>query len=204
MTDLDWDDLTPVRDVGGSIFELPEPPAPDTEYDEPDDDFLVARPRPRGAKTYEKKTVSFLNTVVRFAIANPATVPDACAILMYGPDLAEKTGDLAAQDKRIARAIDFLADGTENPYAAFFTAVAPLVFQTIRNHEPQLEVKPRGLRIPFTKGKRIGFKFGIKLGRLRPVTHDPAAFANHVLSNPKIIEKLAELDIVVASSRGNQ
>lgn len=204
--DIDFENLTPTGDVGGSIFDMPEPESSDDDYDQPDSDFISRPSRPRGAKTYEKKVTSILNVALRSTINNEKSRPDAAAIIMYGPHLSEKAGDLAAQDKRVARAIDWLTEGTENPYAAVFAAAAPLILQVIRNHEPQLEVKPRGLKIPFTKGKRfLNFKFGVKLGRLRPITNDPDAMTNHVFTNPDIIRKLVEQGILsVAPTGGDQ
>lgn len=177
----------------------PEEAAQEQSYDVPDPNFVKTPRRKNGAPAYEKKVAGLLNVPLRFAATNPATVPDAAALAMYGPRIAHAWGDAAANDERIARAIDFLTTGTENPLAAAITATAPLVLQIIRNHEPQLETKQRGIRIPFTKGKRtFSLRFGVKLGRIRPLTHDPDAFTDYVFGNPAMQAALRKNGIDVA------
>lgn len=176
------------------------------DYDEPDPKFVKGRKRPRGAVTYEGKVNSVLNSAVRFAVTNPATVPDAAAILQYGPGFSEKLGELAATDPKVARAIDWLTEGTENTYLAFATAALPLVMQIVRNHEPVLEPKTRG--IPYGRkdpktGQRKTFrlKFGVKLGRLRAVTVDPKLLESNVFDNEHMIIALEKQGITVNRGR---
>lgn len=182
----------------------PEPEVPEPEYDEPSDDFIKKPTRPRGAIAYEKKVSELINTGMRAALGHEQTLADAAALIMYGPTLAEKVGNLAATDPRIARGIDFITDGTENPYASVAIAAMPLILQVIRNHEPQAEVSSgrTGFRIPFTQ-KHIKLKFKIKLGRLRQLTNDPDAFTSWVLDRPDIQAALAKQGINVASTGGN-
>lgn len=191
------------------FVEMPEPEATfvesgETEYDEPSELFIDKKKRPPKAVAYEKKVKGILQTGFRMSITHPATVADGAALLMYGPKVAAATGDLAASNDAVAKAVDFLTEGNESPVAAMFVAVAPLVFQIIRNHEPILEPSPRGIRIPFTKDKRIKFKFGIKLGRLRNVTNDPAGLTEFVFTRPNIVAALKKNGIDVASKRGGR
>jgi hypothetical protein len=139
---------------------------------------------------------------MRVTIQNPATVPDAAAIIMYGPDVSRSMGDLAAHDIRVRRAIDFISDGADNPYFAAVAALAPLALQILRNHEPVAEVSPvRKIRIPFTK-RFFTIKFKIKLGKLRNMSNDPQEFTAHVLSNEGIVNELQRQGIFVASQSG--
>jgi|SRR5882724_1783141 len=141
--------------------------------DTPDPTITQEPKRTLRAKRYEKKIGGIFGAAARTSLEHPATIADGAAMLYYVPNIAKKLGDLADVDDNVRKGIDFLTGGVENPYAAALAAVAPLVFQIIRNHEPVLEPSMRGLRIPFTK-RTIKLKFGIKLGRLRQMfTHDP-------------------------------
>jgi hypothetical protein len=170
-------------------------------YDQPNPDFVKAAPRKRNAATYEKKVNGLLQVPLRFAIQHEATLPDAAALLMEGPKIGRAFGDWAAEDERIARSIDWLTSGSDNPAAAAMLALAPLVFQIIRNHEPQLETQSRGIRLPGKdkngEPRRLRFRFGVKLGRLRPLTNDPDKLARHVFTNPKMRAALEKNGIVV-------
>lgn len=189
-----------------TIFD--EPKEPDDkfvkeEYDEPDPKLFKEPKRSRKAVAYEAKVSGVLRSGFQATISNPHTVADAAAIAMHAPDISRAFGNLADEDERIARAIDWITDGTENPYTTAILTTAPLIMQMIRNHEPALEVKPRGFRIPF--GKRKGeklfsFKFGIKLSGLpRNMTNDPKKLTDHVFTNPKVIKALEENGWIVAS-----
>ena len=188
------------------FLEQSEPTPSDLDDSEPTepDAATITKQRPRGAITYQKKARSILREVFDMTCTNSATVADSAALLLYADNLSEKAGDLAATDKNAARVIDFLSgDVTENYYLALGLAATPLILQVIRNHEPTLEPVPRGFRIPFVKDKngqprRFRIKFGIKLGRLRPITKDPQAITEYVYSNPKIQAQLAKRKIRVA------
>jgi hypothetical protein len=185
-----------------------EPPAVDDDaaepsYAEPDKSFIESPKRPRGAVGYQKKIHDgILSPLFQLAVQNEHTIADSAAILLYGPKLETKLGDLAATSDPVARAVNFITDGTENPAAAAMIAAFPLILQVIRNHEPQLEVKPRGLWTPFKgkdgKRRRISFKFGIKLGRVRNVTHDPEKFTHSVFTNPSILAALEKEGMQIA------
>lgn len=164
------------------------------QYDEPDASLLDEKKRSPTAKKYERKAKGLFSVAVKVTAAQPQTLADSAALLMYGPNIAEKMGDLAADNARFARALDMLTDQTENAATALIVAAAPLVLQVIRNHEPVVEKdngkQPRVVRIPFTK-KQVRFRVGFKLGkRMRNVTNDPVALQRHVFMNPQVQEAL--------------
>jgi hypothetical protein len=181
------------------------------QYDEPAPSFVETKERGRTAKQYEKKIKTVLNTIFRQAVAHEAAVPDAAAILMYGPDFSEKWGDLAEADKRVRKGIDTILDGAENPYLAAALATAPLLLQVYRNHEEALSPKgaieavkrtraqakqrePKRWRIPFTK-RYVEFRFRLSVPAVRNMTNDPTELANHVFGNPEIIMALKKAGI---------
>jgi hypothetical protein len=203
MTDFFEDELTEEELTGEFVGLGDVPPPGDEEYDQPRSDFVSSNYRGPVAKKYEKKVKTVLNVVFRQTVARESTVPDAAAILMYGPQFAEKAGDLANKDPRARRAIDMLTEGSDNVYLAFGIAAVPLVLQLWRNHEEILNPKgaveavresrkrakerePKRIRIPFTK-RQIEFRFQFKLPSLRNLTNEPDALAAHVFSNPDII-----------------
>lgn len=171
----------------------------DEPYDSPDTGIITQRQRPQKAKTYERKVKSVLSAAFKVTASHPATVPDAAAILMYGPNLAEKAGDLAADEAWAARAIDFLTEGAENSKLAFASAAGIFALQILRNHEPSLQPNPdrKGFKIPFARGRRMKLKFGIKLGRVRELTHEPTALSDYVFSNPAVMAALKKQGINV-------
>lgn len=217
-TDTDTEAGPPLIDFS-DVVATPDPdfiedssPEPDTDfvtetYDQPDTTFVTDKKRSRKAVAYEKKTASMFNGLFRVAIANPATVPDAAAITMHAKPISEALGDLADADPRIERAIDFITSGTENPYANLMAATVPLVLQLMRNHEPVLEPKMRGFRIPFgkRKGEVLRLKFGVKLrGIPRNLTNDPDALAEYVFSDPRVMAALQKQGLNVVRRNGNQ
>jgi hypothetical protein len=179
-TDFDFANLSPE--------DLPSDQIPGDigEPDRPHPEMTEKPKRSLRAKRYEKQVGTVLGAATRAAAEHPSTIPDAAALLYYGRNVAEKMGDLADADERVRKAIDIFSGGVENPYMAAFSSVAILGLQLIRNHEPKLEPEVRGLRIPFTK-RTIKLRFGIKLGRVRALTHDPkeltrAAFTTDVVA----------------------
>lgn len=186
----------------------PLPPVDDNPYDgflnadtpefEPDLSLIDSKPRGAKAKKYEKKVAGLFSVGVKVTIAHPRTLADSAALLMYGPNIAEKAGDLAASNERAAALIDMITDQTENPATALIVASIPLALQVIRNHEPQLETKERG--IPVGRGRRIKFRIPFRLGkRMKNVTRPPDVIAHEVFSNEKVQEALARqgINIVV-------
>jgi CDP-glycerol glycerophosphotransferase (TagB/SpsB family) len=151
---------------------------------------------------------------MRAAAQHESTVPDAAAIIMYGPTFSEKWGNLAAQDARIARGIDFILEGTENPYIAAAVAGLPLIAQVYRNHQASLnpqavmetvkrsraETKQRQgrtFRIPFTK-RTVTIRFRFQLPAVENFTNDPDALAHYVFEDPKIQKAMEKANIQVA------
>jgi hypothetical protein len=167
-------------------------------------DFVKTPPRSPKAITYEKKVKRGLITWMRFSIRNPNTAPDAAAIIKYGKDVSQAAGDLAAHDKRVAGAIDFLSEGTSNPYLAFFAIAAVMGAQILRNHEPVAESEGKRFRIPFTQ-RFLRLRFKIKLGRLRDITEEPATFTHGIFADPKVQANLAKyhgVQIVKSDANG--
>jgi len=169
------------------------------DFDEPDASLLSEKRRVPNSKKYERKVAGLFSVAVKVTVANPHTLADSAALLMYGPDISKKAGDLCAVNPRAARIVDMITDQTENPATALIMATAPLVLQVIRNHEPVVErdngKQPRTLRIPFTK-RRLRFKLGFKLNRrMRNLTHDPVALQRHVFTNKDVVEALQKQGI---------
>lgn len=184
----------------------------DEEYTEPDSGFIDKTYRPPLARSYEKKIRKILNGVMRLTVQKESTLADGAALIMYAPQVAEKTGDLAAADKRVRRGIDWITEGTENPYLAFAFATMPLVMQLYRNHQDQLapsaivqtvksaraEAKDRPgrtFRIPFTK-RTITIRF--RFQGVENLTDEPAKLVAYVFDNPNIQEALAKAEIKTA------
>lgn len=183
----------------------------DEGYDEPAAEFVQSITRGRIAKQYEKKIKVVLNTIFRQTVAHPTTVPDAAAIIMYGPQFAEKWGDLAEADKRVRRGIDTILGGAENPYLAAAIATMPLLLQAYRNHEEALspsgaveaikqsrakakEREPRKIRIPFTK-RHIEFRWRVSVPGVHNMTNEPDQLAAYVFNNQDIIEAMRKAGI---------
>lgn len=181
------------------------------EYDVPEGEFVQTTPRGPTAKKYEKKIKTVLNVIFRQTVAHQAAVPDAAAILMYGPNFSEKWGDLAAHDPRVRKGIDMILEGAENPYLAAGMASVSLLLQVYRNHEDNLSPKgavqaikksradakqrePKRLRIPFTK-RYIEFRFQLKMPAVQNMTNDPQQLAAYVFNNPDIIEAMKKAGI---------
>jgi len=185
--------------------EIPE------DYDVPDPGFVKEQYRGPVAKKYEKTVKDTLNTLLRLTVQRESTIPDAAAIIMYGPEFAEKAGDLAAVNKRFRRGIDLITGGTDNPVLAFALAATPLILQVWRNHEQALspsaaiesikesrkaaKQRPgKRVRIPFTK-RHLEIRLQWKLFKLEQITNEPNALAAHVFTNPEILASLQKAGI---------
>jgi hypothetical protein len=181
------------------------------DYDEPEPGFVQSQARGRISKQYEKKIKTVLNTIFRATVAHPGTVPDAAAIIMYGPAFAEKWGNLAEADKRVRKGIDMVLEGAENPYLAAMIATAPLLLQAYRNHEDALspsgavqaikqsrakakEREPKRLRIPFTK-RYVEFRWRLNVPAVKNMTNDPDQLAAYVFNNEEIIAAMRKAGI---------
>ena len=202
-----FDDLTDLPDEEGQRIAEEM----DGEYDVPAAEFVESAKRGVIAKRYEKKIKSVLNVIFKQTVAHQAAVPDAAAILMYGPAFAEKWGDLAEADKRVRRGIDMMLDGAENPYLAAAMATAPLLLQVYRNHEDSLSPRgaveairksrqnakqrePKRVRIPFTK-RYMEFRFRLRVPAVENVTNEPQQLAAYVFNNPDIIAAMRKAGI---------
>lgn len=166
--------------------------------------------RPERAKAYEEKTAGLLNFLMRACAANEGSVADAAAFIEHGPGIASKAGDLAHKDVRVRKAIDFLSQGTDNPYVALGLSVVPLLMQVIRNHESEA-TRPIQVRIPLTK-KTFTPRVRIRLrnGLLRSMTSAPRSLIQKVFGDPAIKAALISTGVDVAlpeyqtvSSNGN-
>jgi hypothetical protein len=208
--------MTADADIGFEFFQ-PEDvtgDAAEKPFDEADPTFAAQKPRPAAARQYEKKIAAILRTGFKAAAEHPSTVPDAAAILMYGPDFARTGGDLANADPRVRKAIDWLTEGTENPYLAFAFAALPFAAQIYRNHEDTANPKavatavkesrkrmkeraPREWRIPFTN-RTIRIKLAFSLPSLKAITSPPEALTEHVFTNPAILRTLEKEEIKLA------
>jgi len=201
---VDWADIpvdesapmTGAQFIDTPAVSQPDPAGAEPEYDYPDPQFVKAARRRPHAAAYQSKVHTVLHMGMQYTLSNHATVPDGAALIQYGPAFEHAMGDWAAEDKRVAKAIDFIAGGTTTPAMAAVMAAIPLVLQVIRNHEPEAEVSKKSLKI-WRWTLPIKVKFRIKLKRLRPMTNDPEAFTNHVLGNAKIREMLEKQGILV-------
>lgn len=178
------------------------PPDPDVttareEYDQPDPSFVKAAPRKPHAVAYQKKVHEVLHFGMMVAFSNENTIPDAAAIIQYGPKLEHAMGDWAADDIRVRKAIDFISGGTATPALAATMAAVPLVLQVMRNHETETQIEKRPLKI-WRWTLPIKMRFGIRLPkRFRAMTNDPVTNTKHVLGNAKVRAALADQGITV-------
>lgn len=215
--------MTDSTDVFGTEFNPQFPPEfepfsangqPTPDVTNPEGQYAeihnVAEEKKRSVKArkYEAQANKVISSWFKASVSKPGFVADAAALSLYGPPLAEKVGDLAEHDPRVARFIDTLnGDVISNPYLATIAAALPLTLQLIRNHEPELEPKPRIFRIPFSKskkrpeGRRLSLKkFGIRLGLFRHQTDSPEKLYEYVFAkNPVMQQAMADQGIKIAS-----
>jgi len=194
-------DAEPLPEGEGTYDEFLRAEQPQLEREDVDASMLEPRKRTPTARKYERKVAGVFSIAVKVTAAQQSTLADSAALLLHGPDISQKMGDLAADNARVARIIDMITDQTENPATAVIMASAPLILQLIRNHEPVVEkehAKPaRQWKIPLTK-KVVRFRVGIKLGkRLKNMTNEPVALQRHVFSNPEIQAALKKQGINV-------
>jgi hypothetical protein len=203
----DWEDLNP------GLGDYPEPDTSDSAGTSEkfrgivaDSDTLaefIKRPKTAVAREYEKKTAAALNSVFRGTAGNPATVVDAATILVFGDGFSAAAGELAQEDERARRVLDFLTTPS-NPWIAFAMVAIPMAAQLMRNHEAELEDLPPvkkviGIKIPFSK-KAISIPLRIKPRlpkRLRSQTSEPAAMLA-VFEHPDVKRALKKRGITVA------
>lgn len=150
---------------------------------------------------YEKRVGGLLNGAMKGLAEKESTVPDAAAIILLGPAFASKLGDLADEDDKVRKALDFVTSGTGNPYIALAFAALPLAAQILRNHESDTPVKV-AVKVPFSKRRlQVPFKLKLKNPFLRGMTNEPNALANSVFSDPRIAEALTQQGVDLAWGR---
>lgn len=169
-------------------------------YTEPDPNAIGGKERrARGVATYERKLRSIFAKAIKATAQRESTVPDSAALILYSPAIAKAGADLAAHDPRIARGVDMLFDGVENPYLNTVAALLPLFAQTVRNHEPVLEPKVRGLRVPLLGWRiPIPFKIGVKIPWLRVWSDEPTSVADHVFSSLLVQQRFQDQGVPIA------
>lgn len=202
-----WESLSFKMDESvGPDADLLAPELPDTdddeEYDEPAADLLKKDRRKPNSVKYERKVRNMFKFALTVTLdpTKETRMADSAAILMYAPEISESLGDLAASDRRIARAIDFLADdAVGNPALAFTMATLPFVLQIMRNHEQDniVEISPyREMKIPFTKRTiKLKIKFPKLRGFARNTTVPPDRLNAYVYTKPEIQAMLKERGI---------
>jgi hypothetical protein len=204
--DFDWMESLKPEQSQGRIDDEPTPLfndafQADASIDEPEtvqvDRTFMAKPRRKPhAKEYENKIRGLLLVSTQMGLQSPNTVADACTIIVHGPKFAQTWGDLAAENDKIATAIDFLTKPSDSATTAAILATLPFALQLIRNHEPVAEA-PRTIRIPIIK-REFKIKFNVKLGRLRNMTLDPDELTNATLSIPEISAAINKWGLQVA------
>lgn len=213
----------------------PEPPG-DIPYPEDDADgwrVILGAPdyttlvKPKSTATsreYTRKTNSLLKSGVIFCVKS-GDMADAATIIHHGPGFSVAMGQLADQDERAKRMLDFLTSPS-NPYINALLIGTSLIFQLARNHEKALHDLPDNVRATrrqrkamraaqkeapprFTMrllGREIPIRWQprVKLGALftgfRGQTHPPDDLTNHVFSDPKLLKALADQGIIVVKT----
>lgn len=166
--------------------------------------LVEAKDRSPKAEEYEEKAAGFLNYLMQSLASNEGTVADSAAFILHGPGFASKAGDLAAHDPRVAKAIDFISSGTDNPYAALAIASLPLVMQIIRNHESET-ARPLEVRVPFTKRTfKPRIRIRLKNRFLRSLTQAPGQLIERIFHNEEIAKQLMAqgVDVALPAYRG--
>jgi hypothetical protein len=146
---------------------------------------------------------------------NAGDLPDAAAIIAYGPAFGSAAGQFADSSDWAAGAIDMLTSPA-NPLVMFLMTGIPLIGQILRNHEAELKAAPGAIkqtraerramreaqgkrqprftvRIPFTK-RHIPVYWSPKPSRLlamfRTQTQEPNDLTVTVFSDPDVIKAL--------------
>lgn len=167
-------------------------------------DSLKVAPRGTKAKQYERKLNKIFARLTRATMSNQKTIPDSATIIKYGPDVAEKAGDLAATDqgKWLATVLDYL-DGnvTSNPSLELFAVAVPMALQLFRNHEPiEVKAKGKGLKIPFTK-RVIPLHFRFEMPTIwRNFTQAPEIVTQEVFTHPAITAEMERQGLRIATN----
>lgn len=138
-------------------------------FDAPDySSFIKTKPNSK-AKSYEARIASLMKAGLVGSL-NAGNFPDAATFLKHGPGFAKATGNLAAEDARIAGIVDMIT-APESPYVMFALVAIPLVSQLMRNHKT--EINEAGSTF---KQKRAQRKAEKKAGIRQPSTVKPITF----------------------------
>lgn len=138
-------------------------------FDAPDySSFIKTKPNTK-AKSYEARVASLMKAGLIGSL-NAQQFPDAATFLKHGPGFAKATGNLAAEDARIASIVDMIT-APESPYVMFALVAIPLVSQLLRNHRS--EINEAGATI---KQKRAQRKAEKRAGIKQPSTVKPITF----------------------------
>jgi hypothetical protein len=172
---------------------------------EPDASLLGSGRRVRNSRAYENKLRNLFSVLVKETAKRESTVADSAALLMYGPDAARALGDLAAKDARVARGIDMITDGAENPYATALLSVLPLAAQVLRNHEPTIEPRIRTFRVPGVRREfKLPLKFGVRVEAFRSLTFEPESLTRHVFGDGRVQEAFRKQGLRFAWNPGSR
>jgi hypothetical protein len=138
-------------------------------FDAPDySSFIKTKPNSK-AKSYEARVASLMKAGLIGSL-NAGNYPDAATFLKHGPGFAKATGNLAADDPKIAGIVEMLT-APESPYVMFALVAIPLVSQLLRNH--RTEIGEAGATF---REKRAQRKQEKKAGVRQPSTIKPLKF----------------------------
>jgi hypothetical protein len=186
----------------------PEVPQWSVILDAPDYLKLLKKPATVTSREYEQKVLSVLKEILKYRLT-PTGLPDAAAILTWGPDFASRAGALADHDERAAHAIDLLT-APDSPWVMFALVCIPFVSQLFRNHEEQVKLIPGNMRrtraerkaakatqpraefsIPGTKRRvRVPFRIRVPFRMFRASTQEPSILVHQTIGNPDIQKAL--------------
>lgn len=137
VNDTNLNGTGPVSDDDENLEELEEELDFSNLFDAPDySSFIKTKPNSK-AKSYEARMASMMKAGLIGSL-NAENFPDAATFLKHGPGFAKATGNLAAEDARIASIVDMLT-APESPYVMFALVAIPLVSQLLRNHKSELD-----------------------------------------------------------------
>lgn len=138
-------------------------------FDAPDySSFIKTKPNSK-AKSYEARVASLMKAGLIGSL-NAQQYPDAATFLKHGPGFAKATGNLAAEDARIASIVDMIT-APESPYVMFALVAIPLISQLMRNHRADIEEAGSSMR-----QKRAQRKAEKKAGIKQPSVVKPVKF----------------------------
>lgn len=196
-------------------------------FDAPDYASFIKRPRTAVSKNYEGRVKSLLKTGMLYSISK-GNLPDAAAIIEYGPNVAAATGILADASDTTRKFLDLIT-APENPYAVAFFAVVPFFAQLFRNHEevirqiPEIRKMSRAqrkaarttnaeqppmpprfsIKIPLIR-KRIPIRFRMHFNPFAAFasqTQSPNALVVEVFSDQKLLAELEKQGIRIHMRR---